>query len=88
MGLLLFGSQIAVTQSQVDLEAIRKEIETLKKSQANLQRELDSIKKAMRGGGRRRAPTPFKPVVLSVANEPYKGNKSAKLTLMDFSDYQ
>jgi len=86
MGLLLFGSQIAVTQSQADLEAIKREIETLKKNQANLQRDLDSIKKAMRG--RRRAPQPFKPVVLSVANEPYKGNKNAKLTLMDFSDYQ
>jgi len=86
MGLLLFGSQIAVTQSQADLEAIKKEIETLKKNQANLQRELETLKKAMRG--RRRAPTPFKPVVLSIANEPYKGNKSAKLTLMDFSDYQ
>ncbi len=86
MGLLLFGSQIAVTQSQEDLEAIKKEIETLKKNQANLQRELDSIKKAMRG--RRRAPQPFKPVVLSVANEPYKGDLKAKLTLMDFSDYQ
>jgi len=88
MGLLLFGSQIAVTQSQDELEAIKKEIETLKKSQANLQRELDSIKKTIRGRGRRRAPQPFKPVVLSVANEPYKGNKSATLTLMDFSDFQ
>ncbi len=85
-GLLLFGSQIAVTQSQADLEAIKREIETLKKNQANLQRDIDSIKKTMRGG--RRAPKPFKPVVLSVANEPYKGDKSAKLTLMDFSDYQ
>ncbi len=86
IGLLLFGSQIAVTQPQDDLEAIKKEIETLKKNQANLQRELDTLKKAMRG--RRRASKPFEPVVLSIANDPYKGNKSAKLTLMDFSDYQ
>ncbi len=86
MGLLLFGSHVAVTQPQDELEAIKKEIETLKKNQANLQRELDSIKKAMRG--RRRAPKPFKPVILSVANEPYKGDLKAMLTLMDFSDYQ
>ncbi len=87
-GLLLLGSQIAVTQPQDELEAIKKEIEGLKKNQENLQRELETLKKAMRGRGRRRAPQPFKPVVLSVANEPYKGNKSATLTLMDFSDYQ
>jgi len=84
--LLLLGSQIAVTQSQSDLEAIRKEIETLKKNQANLQKELDSIKKAMRG--RRRTPAAFKPVVLNVGGDPYKGNLNAKLTLIDFSDFQ
>ena len=86
MGLLLFGSQIAVTQSQSDLEAIRKEIETLKKNQANLQKELETLKKAIRG--RRRAPNAFKPGVLNVGGDPYKGNLNAKLTLIDFSDFQ
>jgi len=86
MGLVLFGSQIAVTQSQSDLEAIRKEIETLKKNQANLQKELETLKKAIRG--RRRAPNAFKPVVLNVGGDPYKGNLNAKLTLIDFSDFQ
>ncbi len=86
MGLLLFGSQIAVTQSQTDLEAIKKEIESLKKNQENLQRELETLKKAIRGG--RRAPAAFKPVVVNVGGDPYKGNQNAKLTLIDFSDYQ
>ena len=86
MGLLLFGSQIGVTQSQTDLEAIRKEIETLKKNQENLQRQFETLKKAMRG--RRRAPAAFKPVVLNVGGDPYKGNLNAKLTIIDFSDYQ
>ncbi len=86
MGLLLFGSQIAVTQSQADLEAIRKELKDLKKNQQNLQREIETLKKAMRG--RRRSPAAFKPVVLNVGGDPYKGNLNAKLTLIDFSDYQ
>ena len=86
MGLLLLGSQIAVTQPQDELEAIKKEIETLKKNQANLQRELETLKKAMRG--RRRAPNAFQPVVLNVGGDPYKGNLNAKLTIIDFSDYQ
>ncbi len=86
MGLLLFGSQIAVTQSQTDLEAIRKELEDLKKNQQNLQSELETLKRAM--SGRRRAPAAFKPVVLNVGGDPYKGNLNAKLTLIDFTDYQ
>ncbi len=86
MGLLLFGSQIAVTQSQGDLETIRKEIESLKKNQENLQRELETLKKALRGG--RRAPAAFKPVVVNVSGDPYKGKLNAMLTLIDFSDYQ
>ncbi len=86
MGLLLFGSQIAVTQSQTDLEAIKKELKDLKKNQQSLQREVETLKKAMRG--RRRSPAAFKPVVLNVGGDPYKGNLNAKLTLIDFSDYQ
>ena len=86
MGLLLFGSQIAVTQSQSDLEAIRKELEGLKKNQQNLQREIETLKQAMRG--RRRAPAAFKPMVVNIGGDPYKGNLNAKLTLIDFSDYQ
>ena len=86
VGLLLFGSQIAVTQSQSDLEAIRKELEGIKKNQENLQRELETLKKAMRG--RRRAPAGFKPVVIDVGSNPYKGDLNAKLTLIDFSDFQ
>ena len=87
VGLLLFGSQIAVTQSQGDLEAIRKELEDLKKNQQNLQRELETLKKAVRGRSRRTA-SAFKPVVIDVGNDPYKGDLNAKLTLIDFSDYQ
>ncbi len=86
VGLLLFGSQIAVTQSQTDLEAIRKELESIKKNQENLQRELETLKKAMRGG--RRTSGAFQPTVVDVGNDPYKGELNAKLTLIDFSDYQ
>ena len=86
IGLLLFGSQIAVTQSQSDLETIRKELEGLKKNQQNLQREIETLKQAMRG--RRRAPAAFKPMVVNIGGDPYKGNLNAKLTLIDFSDYQ
>lgn len=83
---LLIGSQVAVTQSQDELKELRREIEGLKKSQAKLQRELNTIKNALRG--KQRAPVAFKPVVLNVGDDPFKGKKNARLTLVDFSDYQ
>ena len=86
MGLVLSSSQVGVTQSQADLEAIRKELDALKKNQQNLQREVETLKKSL--GGRRRAPNAFKPMVLNVGNDPYKGDLNARLTIVDFSDYQ
>lgn len=86
VGLLLFGSRIAVTQSQTDLEAIRNELESIKKNQESLQREIESLKRAMRGG--QRPADTFQPTVVDVGNDPYKGELTAKLTLIDFSDYQ
>ncbi len=83
---LLIGSQVAVTQPQDELKTIKKDIEKLKKNQAKLQRELETIKTAIKG--RRRAPAAFKPVVLRVGDDPFKGKKNARLTLVDFSDYQ
>ena len=82
---ILMGSQVAVTQSQDELKELKKEIGELKKNQAKIQREIETIKKLIRG---RRAPAAFKPVVLSIDDDPFKGERSARLTLVDFSDYQ
>ena len=84
----LFDVQPGLTQAPSDdLKAVRKEIEALTQGQAAIQKDLQEIKNLLRA---RPAAAPAEPlnVVLSVADAPFKGEKTAKLTLIDFSDYQ
>jgi hypothetical protein len=84
----LFGAQPGLTQApSEEFKAVRKEIEALKEGQAAIQKDLQEIKNLLRA---RPAVPPAEPqnIVLSVADAPFKGEKSAKLTLIDFSDYQ
>lgn len=83
----LFLPQPGFTQSSEELKALRKEIETLKQGQSAIQKELQEIKSLLRG---RTATPPPEPqnVVLSVKDDVFKGDKNAKLTLIEFSDYQ
>ena len=86
--LILLGAQPGLTQAPGDdLGAVRKEIEALREGQAAIQKDLQEIKNLLRA---RPAVPPAEPqnIVLSVADAPFKGEKSAKLTLIDFSDYQ
>lgn len=74
-------------QSSDELKAVRKEVEALKEGQTAIQTDLQEIKTLLRT---RPAAAPAEPqnVVLSVEGAPFKGEKTAKLTLIDFSDYQ
>jgi len=88
IGLTLWGAQPGLTQAPSDdLKTVRKEIEGLKEGQAAIQKELQEIKTLLRA---RPAAAPADPqnVVLSVEGAPFKGDKLAKVTLIDFSDYQ
>ena len=83
--LLVMGSRVAVTQSEPDLKAMQAEINSLKKNQQEIQKDLEAIKNFLT---RRKAPEPFKPIVLNIGDDPFMGKKNAPLTLVDFSDYQ
>jgi type II secretory pathway component PulM len=74
-------------QAGDDLRALRQEIEALKQGQAAIQKDVQEIKTLLRA---RPAAAPAEPrdVVLSVGDAPVKGERTAKLTLFDFSDYQ
>ena len=91
--LTLLSAQLDASQPTDDLKAMQKEIEALKESQGNIQREFEAIKtfllqrQAPQAQGRR-AFQPFQPSVLSIAGEPFKGDRNAKVTIIDFSDYQ
>ena len=85
--LTVWGTQPAFSQSSEELKGVRKELESLKEGQTAIQKELQEIKTLLRA---RPAAAPAEPqnIVLSVADAPFKGEKTAKLTLIDFSDYQ
>lgn len=85
--LIVFYAHPGVTQPSEELEALRKEIDALKEGQSRLQKELREIKSLLRGR-QTLPPTETPDVVLSVEGEPFKGDKNAKLTLIEFSDYQ
>jgi len=90
LGLMLLtvvSPQPAFSQSSEELKGVRKELEALKEGQTAIQKELQEIKNLLRT---RPVAAPAEPqnIVLSVADAPFKGEKTAKLTLIDFSDYQ
>ena len=84
---LLFCPELGFTQTSEQLKALRKEIETLKQGQSAIQKELQEIKNLLRGRVATPPPEPQN-VVLSVKDDPFKGEKNAKITLVEFSDYQ
>ena len=70
---------------------IKKELEGLKEGQARLQKELQEIKTLLQARpAAAPGPTAAQPqaAVLTVDGAPFKGNKNAKVTLVDFTDYQ
>lgn len=83
----LYFAQPSFTQSNEELKALRKELEDLRKGQAEIQKELQEIKTLLRGRVPAAPPEP-RNVVLNVKDDPFKGAEDAKLTLIEFSDYQ
>ena len=84
---LLLGAVIAgrAGAQQTSTEDLKKEIESLREVLKGIQKDLQEIKGmlASRGG-------PANPVnvVIDLADNPSKGERTAKLTLVEFSDYQ
>ncbi len=63
-----------------------KTIEALKEGQKAIQKELQEIKSLL---GTRPAPVAAPPeFVLDIEGNPFKGDGNAKLTLIEFTDYQ
>jgi hypothetical protein len=86
--LIGFGAPVALAQTADDLAALRKDINSLKEGQAALLREVQQIRTLLSAAaqGGRAAPAPE--VELKVGDAPSKGKKDAKLTLVEFTDYQ
>ena len=70
------------------LKQLREDVKSLKKGQEAMQKDLQEIKKLLeaRGGA---APLPAPTLqAISIGDNPFLGNKNARVVLLDFSDYQ
>jgi len=75
----------ALAQSSDDINALKKEIEALKEGQKAIQKDIQEIKNSLRS---KQAPPEFKEAIIDLGDNPFKGDKNAKITLVEFSDYQ
>jgi protein-disulfide isomerase len=77
---LALGPQLGWAQSN---DALRKDIEGLKAGQKAIQKELSIIRGILSG-----KQPPLENVLITLDGAPSKGEKNAKVTLVEFSDYQ
>ena len=75
---------VVPVRAQSDLRA---EIESLKEGQARIESELAAIKKLLLASQPKK-PAPFKPQDVTISGSPFRGSPTAKITLVEFTDYQ
>jgi protein-disulfide isomerase len=74
--------------TQEDLGAIRSEIEALKDGQRAIREDLKAIKDLLTARQKGRNPAQDVNLTIKVADDPAKGKPDAKVTLIEFTDYQ
>jgi len=87
-GMLLTAPALA--GSGDDLKALQREVGVLRQNQAQIQRDLDEIKKLLVPGSYLLAPevAAFQPADLNVGRSPALGSATAPVTLVAFIDYE
>jgi protein-disulfide isomerase len=70
---------------QQSTEDLKKDIEALKEGQKAIQKDIQEIKTLLQS---RQPAAPPQNVVLDLGKNPFKGERNAKLTLVEISDYQ
>ncbi len=82
---VLFQALPAFAQTSEEFKALRGEVKALKEGQNAIQKDLVEIKKLLQA--RPAQPAEFKEAIIDVEGAPSKGDKAAKLVLLEFSDY-
>ncbi len=84
-----FFAQPVFSQTTDELKTIREQLNSLKEGQTAIQKDLQEIKKLVQA---RPAAQPqaaeFKEAIITIEGAPGRGDKNAKLALLEFSDYQ
>jgi protein-disulfide isomerase len=88
LGLVLTGiilASLASAQQPQTTDDLKKDIEALKEGQKAIQKDVQEIKALLQ---RAQPAPPPQNVNLELGKSPFKGERTAKLTLVEFSDYQ
>jgi len=83
-------AQTKPTQSDEELKALRQEIEAVKAGQAAIQKQLQEITnllKTLPAAGQPAGPD-LSTLTMDLKGEPVRGDKNAKIVIVEFSDYQ
>jgi len=96
-----FSAQFAFPQTADDIKSLRDEIKALKEGQSAIQRDLEEIKSLLRARQAQPqlqlqpqpqfhlpSPPEFKETLVDISNGHVRGEKNAKLVMIEFSDYQ
>jgi len=83
---LLPAGQVCLAQSNNndEMKTLIKEIQQMKAAQEAMQKDITAIKERLIP----KPPPPFKGADISLKGDPVMGNKDAKVTLVEFTDYQ
>lgn len=89
LALLAFVAPLGA-QTPSDTEALKAEIQSLKSGQQQIQKDIEEIKKILQAARTQPAAAPEKALnaMVNIAGEPVKGSKDARITLIEFSEYQ
>ena len=95
-GLLLAGGRVLAAPpppaSSEDVEGLKKQIQALVAGQIAIQKQLDEIKAMLRAAPAAAAPAPgpvgIVDTVIETAGAASKGSADAKVTIVEFSDYE
>ena len=86
--MLVFShAEVALAQTSEEIKALQEDVKSLKEGQTAIQKDLQEIKKILQAT-KQQAPAEFKEAIINIQGAPIKGDKPAKLVLMEFSDYQ
>jgi protein-disulfide isomerase len=86
--LALIARAPASLAQQPPVDDLKKEIEALREDVKALRKDLQEIKTILQSRQPAPAPPPPQNVVLDLGANPFRGDGKARLTLVEFSDYQ
>jgi protein-disulfide isomerase len=83
--LLVAAAAPPSSAQSAELATLQADVAKLKKDLEGVQRDLQEIKSLLRRSGK---PEEFKSIVLGIGDGPFKGAPDARVTLVEFTDYQ